>query len=205
MAKGMERRALKAQETKRRLMEKAVELIGQRGYSGVSVNQICAECGVSKGTYYVYYNSKEDIVYYLASEFNETLYQRLNEELDYDSIHSARELYRQYVEIYVDQVIRYGRMFSRAYQEGMLRTGITQEHSRSDLPEEHVSRIIDLGIRTGEFRPDVDKAAFWEQLTITKLGANYAWSIEESVDAEHQRERALRWLGSLELFLLERE
>ena len=205
MAKGMERRALKAQETKRRLMEKAVELIGQRGYSGVSVNQICAECGVSKGTYYVYYNSKEDIVYYLASEFNETLYQRLNEELDYDGSHSARELYRQYVEIYVDQVIRYGRMFSRAYQEGMLRTGITQERSRSDLPEEHVSRIIDLGIRTGEFRPDVDKAAFWEQLTITKLGANYAWSIEESVDAECQRERALRWLGSLELFLLKRE
>ena len=204
MAKGMERRSLKAQETKRKLMEKAVELIGQRGYSGVSVSQICAACGVSKGAYYVYYNSKEDIVYYLASEFNETLYQRLNEELDYENAQSARQLYQHYVEIYVDQVIQYGRMFSRAYQEGMLRTGISQEQIRSDLPEEHISRIIDFGIQTGEFRPDVDKAAFWEQLTITKLGSNYAWSIEESVDAQHQRERALRWLGSLELFLLKR-
>ena len=204
MAKGMERRSLKAQETKRKLMEKAVELIGQRGYSGVSVSQICAACGVSKGTYYVYYNSKEDIVYYLASEFNKTLYQRLNEELDYENAQSARQLYQHYVEIYVDQVIQYGRMFSRAYQEGMLRTGISQEQSRSDLPEEHISRIIDFGIQTGEFRPDVDKAAFWVQLTITKLGSNYAWSIEESVDAQHQRERALRWLGSLELFLLKR-
>ena len=119
--------------------------------------------------------------------------------------YTVHRSFTEYIEIYVDQVIQYGRMFSRAYQEGMLRTGITQEHSRSDLPEEHVSRIIDLGIRTGEFRPDVDKAAFWEQLTITKLGANYAWSIEESVDAECQRERALRWLGSLELFLLKRE
>ena len=200
MAKGMERRALKAQETKRRLMEKAVELIGQRGYSGVSVNQICAECGVSKGTYYVYYNSKEDIVYYLASEFNEALYQRLNKELDYSGAVSARELYRRYVAVYVELVLQHGRMFGRAYQEGMLRTGISTLQSRSDLPREHIFRILELGVRRGEFRADLDKEEFWEQLTIAKLGANYLWSIDDAPE-QVQRERELRWLDGLAAFL----
>lgn len=200
MAKGMEQRALKAQETKRRLMEKAVELIGQCGYSGVSVNQICAECGVSKGTYYIYYKSKEDIVYYLASEFNEALYQRLNEELDYDGAPSALALYRRYVAIYVDLVVQHGRMFGRAYQEGMLRTGMSSLQSRSDLPRDHIFRILDLGIRRGEFRTDLDRQGFWEQLTIAKLGANYTWSIDNATE-EVQRERELRWLNGLAVFL----
>lgn len=52
----------KAEGTKRRIFETAVHLIKERGYSNVTISEICKEASVAKGSFYVYYNSKEDIV-----------------------------------------------------------------------------------------------------------------------------------------------
>jgi AcrR family transcriptional regulator len=52
----------RAQITKEKLFCTAVELIRQNGYADVSVNEICRSAGVAKGTFYVHYASKEDII-----------------------------------------------------------------------------------------------------------------------------------------------
>ena len=48
-------------------------------------------------------------------------------------------------------------MFGRAYQEGMLRTGISTLQSRSDLPREHIFRIQFAveGFRRGNYSLDM--------------------------------------------------
>ena len=54
--------------TKEKIFKTAVNLITEKGYDNVSVNEICNQAGVAKGTFYVHYKSKEDIVresYYL--------------------------------------------------------------------------------------------------------------------------------------------
>jgi TetR/AcrR family transcriptional regulator, fatty acid metabolism regulator protein len=40
----------------------AKELILAKGYSNVTVDEICEKCGLSKGAFYIHYKSKEDIV-----------------------------------------------------------------------------------------------------------------------------------------------
>lgn len=52
----------KAAETKRKIFETAVRLIKENGYSNVTISEICRAAGVAKGSFYVHYNSKEDIV-----------------------------------------------------------------------------------------------------------------------------------------------
>lgn len=52
----------KAAETKRKIFETAVRLIKENGYNNVTVSGICKSAGVAKGSFYVHYNSKEDIV-----------------------------------------------------------------------------------------------------------------------------------------------
>ena len=52
----------KAAETKRKIFETAVQLIKENGYNNVTVSGICKSAGVAKGSFYVHYNSKEDIV-----------------------------------------------------------------------------------------------------------------------------------------------
>lgn len=52
----------KAAATKEKLFSTAVGLIKEQGYNAVTVSQICRRAGIAKGTFYVHYASKEDIV-----------------------------------------------------------------------------------------------------------------------------------------------
>lgn len=52
----------KAIITKNKLFETAIELIKEKGYDSVTISQICEKAGVAKGTFYVHYKSKEDII-----------------------------------------------------------------------------------------------------------------------------------------------
>lgn len=52
----------KAIITKNKVFETAVKLIKEKGYDNVTISEICKKAGVAKGTFYVHYKSKEDIV-----------------------------------------------------------------------------------------------------------------------------------------------
>lgn len=71
----------KAILTKNKVFETAIELIKEKGYDNVTISQICENAGVAKGTFYVHYKSKEDIIkesYYSdMSEFVMKQYQDL--------------------------------------------------------------------------------------------------------------------------------
>ncbi|NBD24961.1 TetR/AcrR family transcriptional regulator [Paenibacillus glycinis] len=55
-------RQLKGKATKKKIFAVAKELILSKGYNNVTVDEICEKCEISKGTFYIYYKSKEDIV-----------------------------------------------------------------------------------------------------------------------------------------------
>lgn len=69
----------RASNTKRKLFETAVKLIKEKGYHRVTVSEISREAGVAKGSFYVHYQSKEDIVresYYIdMGEYIQRYYQ----------------------------------------------------------------------------------------------------------------------------------
>lgn len=48
--------------TKQKLFEASMELIGERGAAGVTVDEIAAAAGVSKGTVYYNFGSKSDLI-----------------------------------------------------------------------------------------------------------------------------------------------
>lgn len=52
----------KAQQTKNKIIEAAKTLIKENGIENVSVDDITKLAGVAKGSYYVYFKKKEDIV-----------------------------------------------------------------------------------------------------------------------------------------------
>jgi AcrR family transcriptional regulator len=51
------------------LLDVAQRLFARNGYDGTSVNQIITELGVSKGAFYHYFDSKEDLIEALACRF----------------------------------------------------------------------------------------------------------------------------------------
>lgn len=55
-------RPARTNATKQKLFEASMELIGERGASGVTVDEIAAAAGVSKGTVYYNFGSKSDLI-----------------------------------------------------------------------------------------------------------------------------------------------
>lgn len=56
------RRELTRSEMRKRLFKAAIDLFREKGYSEVSVRQICEAAGVARSSFYSAYSSKEDLV-----------------------------------------------------------------------------------------------------------------------------------------------
>jgi AcrR family transcriptional regulator len=63
--------------TKQKLFEASMELIGERGAAGVTVDEIAAAAGVSKGTVYYNFGSKSDLIAQLLRHGVDILMARL--------------------------------------------------------------------------------------------------------------------------------
>lgn len=66
--------------TKKKLFNTAIKLIKEKGYDNVTVSEICKSSEVAKGTFYVHFKSKEDII-------TESYYSNMSDYLlkDYDN------------------------------------------------------------------------------------------------------------------------
>src|SRR5512147_1401810 len=49
----------RSEETRSRILEAAIKLFSHRGYNKASVDDICAEAGISKGAFYHHFESKQ--------------------------------------------------------------------------------------------------------------------------------------------------
>lgn len=58
----MNKRQKAAQETKRKLITAGLELLKEKGFASINVEDITKKAGVAKGTFYTYFKRKEDIV-----------------------------------------------------------------------------------------------------------------------------------------------
>ena len=56
------KRDIQKQETKLKIYKAALTLIKRQGYTATTIRQITRQAHVSAGTFYVHYNSKEDII-----------------------------------------------------------------------------------------------------------------------------------------------
>lgn len=54
-------RQIKAQQTKKRILETALELFSNKGFDHVTVDEIVSKSNTSKGAFYVHFNSKYDV------------------------------------------------------------------------------------------------------------------------------------------------
>lgn len=57
--------------TKERLVEAATELMLTKGYTATSVDDVCKAAGLTKGSFFHYFEGKEELGRHLAQAFNE--------------------------------------------------------------------------------------------------------------------------------------
>jgi TetR/AcrR family fatty acid metabolism transcriptional regulator len=70
-----------SQETRGRILEAAVNVFASKGYHDTKVDDIVAESNTSKGSFYFYFPSKQDIFLALVDTFADLLESRLRDRL----------------------------------------------------------------------------------------------------------------------------
>jgi AcrR family transcriptional regulator len=138
------------------LLDAALELFVEKGFAAARAEEVAARAGVSKGTLYLYYPSKEDL---LKAVIKKNLSERLaaGAARAEDFTGSATELMRSllvdwWTQIYDDPA---SAVFKLVITEARTFPEIAEFYAREVVMPAHalMTKIIQRGIDQGEFRP----------------------------------------------------
>ena len=156
------------------LMEKAISLWQEYGYDNVSINRICRECGVTKGSFYFHFASKEDLLLRYIKKMIDQV--ELNEDL-YQNDSCIRGIYNVLMKV-TEPLMKLNRSVMKVGYYNQ----IFSAHSDNFKNSEHYQICLDLckkGQETGEIR-DTFPAGLLLDTAIIFLNGNYRdWLLKD--------------------------
>ncbi len=139
------------ERTHRRLLAEAERLFRSKGFDAVTVEEIALAADVAKGTFFNYFESKENLL-------GELLYSRMQALLASPPAPQAHadERIRQLLQTFWDELMPYRHLARRMF-------AYVLSHPKSDcfaadqlLPAHTLAGLIREGQAQGVFRPDID-------------------------------------------------
>lgn len=62
-------------EKEKKIIDSALKLFAQKGYSSTSIQEIANDCGISKGAFYIYFKSKDSLLFAILDYYYKELVQ----------------------------------------------------------------------------------------------------------------------------------
>lgn len=152
------KRGAKADATRRQLLAAALDVIGSKGYSAATVDEIVKAAGVSKGVAYYHFKNKAAMAESILDEGIGQLVEGF--ERAADQAGSAPEALTAMIELFAKGIFE-NRAFARFFVAELWREGRVW----SDAMRGYESRLlavlegqIERGKREGSIRPEIDPA-----------------------------------------------
>jgi AcrR family transcriptional regulator len=173
---GMGRRERRAAETRLRLFRCALQLFAQRGFPNVTVEDITEAADVGKGTFFNYFESKDDVLGVMA----EIQLGKVREALQ-----QARAGKRSIQAILSHLFERVGEEPARSPElaRALLSSFLASDRIRQSLARnlaegrQMAAEIIEFGQQRGEINPKLKKDQVALHLQQTFLGTLLLWSL----------------------------
>lgn len=145
-------------EKRERIIEGAMEEFAEYGYEGASTNRIVKAVGISKGSLFNYFPTKDDLWLYLAEHALDIVIPRLKEKmqnLPVDVLVRLKAMTSASIDVYIEHPLYY-RFFMGVLDEGAV-------HLRQELIRRNAAKIAMLdflqGADTSRFRIDKESTA----------------------------------------------
>ena len=159
---GSEERRKKEKENKKNtILRAARKLFFDRGFKSVTVDNIAAKAEVSKGSIYLYFDSKEEIYTQILIADNIAHHERIKNFSATDV--PASQLLLDFARIYINYFLDDNELF-RILMTFMLQTeqmNLTEEQNKEVIRTTNenikiISEILQKGIDSGEFSPTIN-------------------------------------------------
>lgn len=173
------------EEKRQKIIHAAIEQFAELHYSKVTINGIVQAAGIPKGSFYQYFENKDDLYIYLFTELGDTkldMFEGLRGQVPTLS-------FREYMLVYIGELKK---LESSNSQMTLLKQEflnqcpqhIKKQILKSEMPKsmKRFRRVIEAYIQKGEFRQDLDSriAAYVTVMSISNL-EHYDYSEMENV------------------------
>src|SRR5262252_188491 len=168
----------RSERTRAAIREAANDLFLKNGVDATTVDAICAAAGVSKGTFYLYFHRKED----LLLEYGLQRLRRIREMLP---TLLGRQTFRDALTAILDDVVR-GKDWGREVTgRAILEMGTSAERLPVEAPHKLIQPLVEIGQARGEIRRDIPGDALAHFVLRSILGALRDWGLgTDAVDRE---------------------
>jgi AcrR family transcriptional regulator len=178
---------LRSERTRAAIRDAANRLFIERGVDRTTVDAICAAAGVSKGTFYLYFRRRED----LLLEYGLRRLRRIREMLP---ALIGRKTFREALNAILDEVVR-GKGWGREVTgRALLEMGTGWEGLAVEGPHKLIEPLIELAQARGEVRRDIPSDALAHFVLRSILGALRDWGLGND---DRDRETALNYALTL--------
>lgn len=161
------------------LLEAAGELFLKKGYRNTSVNSIVESIGVSKGTFYYYFDSKEEVVDGLVEKISKPIYQKIDQIITQDSLNAVEKLNEIFatstqMELDNNEIVR--KFFYMVYKPGNLRLRDKIQKEAVEETAPRMAKVVKQGIEEGTldtpFPEEVSRLILWMGFKLEEEMAN---------------------------------
>ncbi|RFU69946.1 TetR/AcrR family transcriptional regulator [Bacillus sp. V59.32b] len=160
---------------KEKITEHSIRLFEKKGFSETSIQDIVDSIGVTKGTFYYYFSSKEELLMDIHLRYIDELLSHQEEILRDDTKGSKEKVY-EIVYLLINNIKSQGssaKVFFREMQN-LSEARLSQIVPKRDQFRFNIEAVLDEGIKKGEFRAGLNPRI----VTFGILGAanwSYQW------------------------------
>lgn len=151
------KRHYKEKAMKRKITDKSIELFERKGFTQTSIQDIVDELGVTKGTFYYYYSSKEQLLMDIHLEYIDELLAQQKEIINCPNSTNKEKLVNL-----IEQLIKdirkngaRGRVFFREIRH-LSEDNIAIVKEKRNQVRLNIESVIRHGIESGEFKAELD-------------------------------------------------
>lgn len=149
----MEAKTKKAEETKNRILISAQKLFHKKGFEGTSIREIVEDAGCAKGTFYLYFETKMDLLIYflniLFENFNKIIIEQLSE-ISEDPFGQIEKVFNELCSNMQEKEGSFKLFHTHEILELILEQGISNSFINSIVAQ--ITFFLKQGIKGGYFR-----------------------------------------------------
>lgn len=180
----------KSKETKEKIFRAAKQILQKKGYEQLSIKNICEEAGVSNGSFYHHFKTKDDLLSYYIEEQPSMKPDLL------EAPGNVEEARNAIVEVYLNYVSycrKLGVEFMAGYYDTKNQALNPAIRTERPYPIVTVQTYVETAIKEGTVHLNVEIEEFTTDIRMIVIGNVFEWCLRNgTADFEGNMSRSLR-------------